>query len=118
YRRARTRAGTDHVVGALAGVRRARQTETLAHMREKLLVCISALQATAAHWRAGKILSLQQFANNDAGLAAFREFLTPHTNVPVYMTVDAVEEDYRFEMLPHSFGTDRGQMVARKLRQH
>jgi hypothetical protein len=87
-------------------------------MKEKLLVCISALQATAAHWRAGKILSLQHFANNEAGLAAFREFLTPHTNVPVYVTVDAVEEDYRFEMLPHSFGTDRGQMVARKLRQH
>jgi len=57
-------------------------------MKEKLLVCISALQATAAHWRAGKILSLQHFANNEAGLAAFREFLTPHTNVPVYVTVD------------------------------
>ena len=32
--------------------------------------------------------------------------------------VDAVEEDYRFETLPHSFGADRAQMVARKLKQH
>src|SRR5687768_3192386 len=31
---------------------------------------------------------------------------------------DAVEEDYRFDTLPHSFGSERAQMVARKLKQH
>ena len=34
------------------------------------------------------------------------------------MLVDAVEEDYRFESLPHSFGSDRSEMVNRKLKQH
>jgi len=87
-------------------------------MREKLLICVSALQATAAHWRAGRITQLEQFAHDEKGLAAFREFLTPHSDVPVFMMVDAVEEDYRFETLPHSFGPDRAQMVGRKLRQH
>ncbi|MEN3354368.1 MAG: hypothetical protein V7640_2526 [Betaproteobacteria bacterium] len=87
-------------------------------MREKLLICVSALQASAAHWRAGKIVQLEQFDHDEPGLAAFREFLTPHSNVPIFMMVDAVEEDYRFETLPHSFGSDRAQMVARKLRQH
>jgi hypothetical protein len=87
-------------------------------MREKLLICVSALQASAAHWRGGKIVQLEQFNNDEAGLAAFREFLAPHASVPIFMMVDAVEEDYRFETLPHSFGPDRAQMVARKLRQH
>jgi hypothetical protein len=86
--------------------------------KEKLLVCVSALQASVAHWRGGKIAQLEQFAHDERGLADFRQFLTPHSNVPVYMMVDAVEEDYRFETLPHSSGRDRGQMVARKLRQH
>jgi hypothetical protein len=87
-------------------------------LREKLLVCVSSLQATAAYWSAGKIQQLEQFAHDERGLADFRQFLTPHSNVPVFIMVDAVEEDYRFETLPHSFGPDRGQMVSRKLRQH
>jgi hypothetical protein len=87
-------------------------------MREKLLICISVQQATAAFWRAGKILQLEQFAHDDKGLADFREFLLPHDGVPAFVMVDAVEEDYRFETLPHSFGSERSQMVARKLKQH
>src|ERR671912_306724 len=87
-------------------------------MREKLLICVSAQQATAAHWRAGKMARIEQFSHDEKGLAAFREFLTPHANIPVLMMVDAVEEDYRFETLPHSFGSERAQMVSRKLKQH
>ena len=87
-------------------------------MREKLLICVSAQQATAAHWRAGKIARIEMFAHDDRGLAGFRDFLGAFSNVPVFMMVDAVEEDYRFEMLPHSRGSERGQMVSRKLKQH
>ena len=87
-------------------------------MREKLLICVSAQQATAAFWRGGKIAQLDQFDHDDKGLAAFREFLAPHPNVPVLLMVDAIEEDYRFETLPHSWGAERAQMVSRKLKQH
>src|SRR5215210_4051998 len=87
-------------------------------MRDKLLICVSAQHATAAHWHKGKIAELEQFQHDDSGLAAFREFLAPHGNVPVLLMVDAVEEDYRFETLPHSFGSERAQMVSRKLKQH
>ena len=87
-------------------------------MREKLLICVSAQQATAAHWRAGKIAKLEQFAHDERGFTAFRDFLAPHSNVPVFLMVDAVEEDYRFETLPHSWGAERAQMVSRKLKQH
>jgi len=82
-------------------------------MREKLLICVSAQQATGAFWRAGKIVQLEQFAHDDKGLNAFREFLVPHHGVHVFVMVDAVEEDYPFETLPHSFGSERVQMVAR-----
>ena len=87
-------------------------------MREKLLICVSAQRATAAHWRAGTIIAMEQFEHDDRGLAGFRDFLGPFSNVPVFMMVDAVEEDYRFETLPHSRGSERGQMVSRKLKQH
>src|SRR5688500_13511809 len=87
-------------------------------MREKLLVCVSAQQATAAFWRAGKIVQLEQFTHDEKGLNDFREFLVPRHGIPVFVMVDGVEEDYRFETLPHSYGSERGQMVARKLKQH
>lgn len=87
-------------------------------MANKVLLCVSAQHATAAYWHAGKIVRLQQFTHDDAGLTQFREFLTGYANVPVYVMVDAVEEDYRFETLPHTMGADRAQLVARKLKQH
>ncbi len=87
-------------------------------MREKLLICVSTLQASAAVWRAGKITRLEQFAHDEKGLAACREFLASHPNRPTLVMVDAVEEDYRFETLPHSWGAERAQMVSRKLKQY
>jgi hypothetical protein len=87
-------------------------------VREKILICVSSLQASAAYWHGGRIAELRHFAHDEKGLADFRQFLAPHANVPVFIMVDAVEEDYRFETLPHSIGPDRAQMVQRKLRQH
>ena len=88
-------------------------------MREKLLICVSAQQATAAFWRAGKIVQLEQFAHDEKGLADFPRVPRAATRTcPCSLMVDAVEEDYRFETLPHSFGSERAQMVARKLKQH
>ncbi|MFN7085328.1 MAG: hypothetical protein ACK4N4_01720, partial [Burkholderiales bacterium] len=87
-------------------------------MADKLLVCISAQQASAAFWHRGRIAECRVFGNDEPAVAAFREFLAPFSDVPVYLMVDTVEEDYRFETLPHVTGHDRAQMVSRKLRQH
>lgn len=87
-------------------------------MAEKLLICVSAQLTSAAHWQGDRIAGCQVFSNNDSGFAAFREFLAPFSDVPTYIMVDAVEEDYRFETLPHAFGSDRAHMVNRKLKQH
>lgn len=87
-------------------------------MADKLLIGISAQGATVAHWRSDRIRDCEMFDNDAGGLAAFREYLASCDYMPASVMVDAVEEDYRFETLPHAFGSDRTQMVNRKLRQH
>jgi hypothetical protein len=87
-------------------------------MANKLLLGVSAQGAALAHWRGNRIVECLTFSDDESGHAAFREQLTAFDDVPVHILVDAVEEDYRFETLPHAFGSDRANMVGRKLRQH
>lgn len=87
-------------------------------MADKLLIAVSAEGATLAEWRGRRIAECRSFASDDEGIAAFRDALKPFHDVPVHFVVDAVEEDYRFETLPHASGRDRAEMVGRKLRQH
>ena len=87
-------------------------------MSDSILVCVSAAQVSAAVWRGGRFTTCTVFENDDNGVIAFREFLQTAKRHPVKIIVDAVEEDYRFESLPHSFGSDRAEMLNRKLKQH
>ena len=87
-------------------------------MADKLLIGISAQGAAAAHWRGNRIIDCRVHANDDSGVAGFKEYLQSFANAPVYVMVDAIEEDYRFETLPHAYGSDRDEMVLRKLKQH
>jgi len=85
---------------------------------DKLLIGISAQGATVGYWRERKIVECRTFASDEAGQAGFKEHLAQFPTVPVHIVVDAVEEDYRFETLPHAIGSDRAEMVSRKLKQH
>ena len=87
-------------------------------MANKLLLSVSANQVSAAHWRRGSFSACTNFENSEEGLAAFKQYLAKTSYQPVYMMVDAIGEDYRLELLPHSFGSDRAEMVGRKLKQH
>lgn len=87
-------------------------------MAEKLIVCISAQQATAGLFSRGKLSKVTVFASEESGFESFKVFLAGHRGVPVAVIVDTVEEDYRFETLPHVFGSDRTAMVTRKIKQH
>ena len=87
-------------------------------MADSLLICISAAQVSAAQWRGGRFANCTVFENDENGLNAFQGYLQQTQQMPVKMIVDAVEEDYRFESLPHSFGSDRAEMLTRKLKQH
>lgn len=85
-------------------------------MSSRILVCISAAGASVARWN-GKITRCQRFENSDAGLAEFETFLRSVDGSPIHVAVDTVDEDYRFETLPHTSGNDRKQLVERKLKQ-
>jgi len=87
-------------------------------MADKLLIGISAQIVTSAHWRGGRIVECLTFANDEGGQADFKEYLDRSADMPAHIMVDAVEEDYRFETLPHAYGSDRAEMVGRKLKQH
>ena len=86
--------------------------------RDRLLLCVGGTQGTLARWRAGRLVECTTYPADDAGLRAFAEAVAPHTRVPLHALVDAVEEDYRFEQLPHAGGRDRTAMVERRARQH
>jgi hypothetical protein len=86
-------------------------------MAAKLLICISHDQATVAVWRGRKLTSCTRFENNEEGWGAFGNFLRGAHGLPVHIIVDTVDEDFRFETLPHIRGRDRTEMVGRKLKQ-
>lgn len=83
----------------------------------KIVLCATADNLLAGLWHAGKLQGCQRFANDDGGHNAFAAFLRQHPFIPVYLIVDAVEEDYRLESLPHTTGAAKRELIARKLNQ-
>lgn len=83
----------------------------------KIVLCATANSLLAGLWRAGKLQKYQAFANEEAGHQAFAGFLQQYPETPVYLIVDAVEEDYRLESLPHTSGGAQRELVTRKLNQ-
>ncbi|MEO8003768.1 MAG: hypothetical protein ABI771_02600 [Betaproteobacteria bacterium] len=86
-------------------------------MAAKLLICVSSEQATVAIWRRRRLVSCNLFENDEKGWSGFRNFLEQAQGLPIHIIVDTVEEDFRFETLPHVRGRDRSEMVGRKLKQ-
>jgi hypothetical protein len=86
-------------------------------MADKLLICVSAEQATAGVLHNDKLGRCHVFRNDERGKEAFDRLLAGLHNMPVLIVVDVVEEDYRFEMLPHASGRDRTELLERRLRQ-
>lgn len=86
-------------------------------MANQLLVSISTAEVALAEWRGRGFRDIATFPNDESGLAAFAQALERVRRVPVQIIVDAVEEDYRYETLPHAYGRDRNELVARKMRQ-
>ena len=83
----------------------------------KIVLCATADNLLAGVWYTGKLQGCQRFVNDESGLAAFADFLQQYTSTPVYLIVDAVEEDYRLESLPHTTGAAKRELIARKLNQ-
>jgi len=86
-------------------------------MAAKLLLYVSAHQATAAICRQGRLSSVQTFDDGQAGLSAFDAYMRGARGLPTRVMIDTLDEDYRFETLPHVARGDRAQMAQRRLRQ-
>lgn len=83
----------------------------------RLILLATPRQIGVLDWRPGQMHWLGEFANDAAGLAAFRQLVVRHARLPVLLVVDTVDEDYRSEVLPHVQGRARAELLARKLRQ-
>lgn len=86
-------------------------------MLSQIILCISAKQATIGVWRLGRFVSCNVYSNDEAGHAKLRLFLSTRRDTPVQLIIDAVEEDYRMETMPHTTGKARNEMLQRKLGQ-
>jgi hypothetical protein len=86
-------------------------------MAKRVLLCASAFHLSAAVWNGSRLTVCRSFEDEPEGHAAFQAFLGTVTGIPVFLTADTVDEDYRFETLPHTSGSDRREMLERKLRQ-
>ncbi len=84
---------------------------------QKLILCITNQSLTAGLWHGSKLQSYQVFENHDDDHTAFSVYLSKHKDINVYLIVDAIEEDYKLEALPHTTGNARREIVARKLSQ-
>ena len=86
-------------------------------MADKLLICVTAEQATVTVSHNGRLGPCRAFHNDERGTEAFDRYLAALKSMPVLVMVDVVEEDYRFELLPHATGRDRTELLDRRLRQ-
>lgn len=86
-------------------------------MITKIVLCASPSRLTAGVWRMGRLTSCQSFQPDDEGQAAFLKLLNSYPHTPVHLIADAVEEDYRIETLPHTFGKSRSALLDRRLNQ-
>lgn len=84
---------------------------------KKLILCANNHSLIAGVWHGAKLQSYAVFSNIDQDYTAFSEYLAQQLNINIYLIVDAVEEDYRLESLPHTTGHARAEIIGRKLNQ-
>ena len=86
-------------------------------MFERLILCATHDRLIAGRWRFGRLRALEVFDNQPKGHLGFSEFLAQHHYIPTYLMVDALEEDFHLEVLPHTAGRSREELLQRKLNQ-
>ena len=84
---------------------------------KKLILCATNQSLTAGLWHGTKLQNYAVFSNTDQDYTAFGEFLAQYKGINIYLIVDAIEEDYKLEIMPHTTGSARREMVERKLNQ-
>lgn len=83
----------------------------------KTLIFIGAVHCHACTWQNGELSAEECFADNAEGKEQFTAFLKTH-RAPALLLTDLVEEDFRHETVPHLRGSDRTELIQRKLEQY
>jgi len=83
----------------------------------RLILLATPRQIGVLDWRPGHMHWLGEFNATAEGLAAFRKIVVKHAHLPMLLLADTVDEDYRSENMPHVKGRQRGELLARKLKQ-
>jgi len=78
-------------------------------------VCIAADKVTVYHWGNGGLSDSFAFDADETGLAFFTRYMEESPDIPVYLLVDAIEEEFRVETIPHVRGSDRKALLQRRL---
>lgn len=86
-------------------------------MSTRLLLSVSAASTACALWRGGRLAWYETFQNSPDGWSRCGAALARVHRAPAYLVVDAVEEDYRVESMPHTSGSARQAMLQRRLGQ-
>jgi hypothetical protein len=84
---------------------------------KKLICCATNQGLIAGLWHGTKLQTYAVFNNVDEDHTAFSQFLSQYVDVNIYLIVDAIEEDYKVESLPHTAGKARREIIDRKLNQ-
>ena len=80
----------------------------------KRSVYISADKLSVHHWYRGALSSSYLFDVDAQGRANFKRYLEESDNVPTYVLIDIIEEEFRQDTIPHVFGSDREALLKRK----
>ena len=86
-------------------------------IKNKILLFLSADHFFAHTWSHSTLSAAQYFAADADGRAQFSAFLQSNRS-PAYLLVDLIEEDFRYEAVPHLRGGDRTALLNRKFDQY
>ena len=81
----------------------------------KRLFYYSGYRLTVFHWIGGKFAGNYYFDPTDSGREEFALYLKKTPAVPSRVLVDVIEEDFRIETIPHTYGADRTALVQRQI---
>ncbi len=87
-------------------------------MPQQRLLYLDTDRLSASLWHGGTLREEGHFPHDEAGVAAFSEYLARHRKSIYYILADIPEEGFHIEALPYTQGADRRALLARKLGQY
>ena len=87
-------------------------------MTARRLLFLDSTGLTAYRWQTGGPHAEATFTADPAGLEAFDEYLNQRHSSLFYLLADVADEGFQIEDLPYVHGSDRDEMLKRKLSQY